>query len=129
MNIIGNGVDIVENRRIAKSMKNNSFLYRIFTKNEINQSRKIKDKINFFAKRFAAKEAFVKALGTGIRNNINFKDINVKNNINGQPLMNISNNLKRLLKQKFKINKYRLYLSLSDEKKYSIAFVIINKIK
>ena len=129
MNIIGNGVDIVENRRIAKSLKNNGFLYRIFTKNEIDQSRKIKNKVNFFAKRFAAKEAFVKALGTGIRNNINFKDINVKNNINGQPLMNISNNLKRLLKQKFKISKYRLYLSLSDEKKHSIAFVIINKIK
>ena len=129
MNIIGNGVDIVENRRIAKSLKNNGFLYRIFTKSEIEQSKKIKNKVNFFAKRFAAKEAFVKALGTGIRNNINFKDINVKNNINGQPLMNISNNLKRLLKQKFKINKYRLYLSLSDEKKYSIAFVIINKIK
>jgi len=129
MNIIGNGVDIVENRRIKKSLKNNGFLYRIFTKSEIEQSKKIKNKVNFFAKRFAAKEAFVKALGTGIRNNINFKDINVKNNINGQPLMNISNNLKRLLKQKFKINKYRLYLSLSDEKKHSIAFVIINKIK
>jgi holo-[acyl-carrier protein] synthase len=129
MNIIGNGVDIVENRRIAKSLKNNGFLYRIFTKNEIEQSKKIKNKVNFFAKRFAAKEAFVKALGTGIRNNINFKDINVKNNINGQPLMNISNKLKRLLKLKFKINKYRLYLSLSDEKKHSIAFVIINKIK
>ena len=129
MNIIGNGVDIVENRRIAKSLKNNGFLYRIFTKNEIDQSRKIKDKVNFFAKRFVAKEAFVKALGTGFRNNINFKDINIKNNVNGQPLINISNNLKRLLKQKFKINKYRLYLSLSDEKKHSIAFVIINKIK
>ena len=129
MNIIGNGVDIVENIRIAKSLKNSDFLYRIFTKNEIEQSKKIKNKVNFFAKRFAAKEAFVKALGTGIRNNINFKDISVKNNINGQPLMNISNKLKRLLKLKFKINKYRLYLSLSDEKKYSIAFVIINKIK
>tara|TARA_B100000953_G_scaffold138934_1_gene115036 strand:- start:146 stop:535 length:390 start_codon:yes stop_codon:yes gene_type:complete len=129
MNIIGNGVDIVENRRIKKSLKNNGFLYRIFTKSEIEQSKKIKNKVNFFAKRFAAKEAFVKALGTGFRNNINFKDINVKNNINGQPLMNISNKLKRLLKQKFKINKYRLYLSLSDEKKHSIAFVIINKIK
>ncbi len=129
MNIIGNGVDIVENTRIAKSLKNKGFLYRIFTKNEIDQSKKIKNKVNFFAKRFAAKEAFVKALGTGIRNNINFKDINVINNINGQPLMNISNKLKRLLKLKFKINKYRLYLSLSDEKKHSIAFVIINKIK
>ena len=94
MNIIGNGVDIVENRRVGKSLKNNGFLYRIFTKNEIEQSKKIKNKVNFFAKRFAAKEAFVKALGTGIRNNINFKDINVKNNINGQPLMNISNKLK-----------------------------------
>ena len=129
MNIIGNGVDIVENIRIAKSLKNSDFLYRIFTKNEIEQSKKIKNKVNFFAKRFAAKEAFVKALGTGIRNNINFKDINVINNINGQPLMNISNKLKRLLKLKFKINKYKLYLSLSDEKKHSIAFVIINKIK
>ena len=129
MNIIGNGVDIVENIRIAKSLKNSDFLYRIFTKNEIEQSKKIKNKVNFFAKRFAAKEAFVKALGTGIRNNINFKDINVINNINGQPLMNISNKLKRLLKLKFKINKYRLYLSLSDEKKHSIAFVIIYKIK
>ncbi len=61
MNIIGNGVDIVENRRIKKSLKNNGFLYRIFTKSEIEQSKKIKNKVNFFAKRFAAKEAFVKA--------------------------------------------------------------------
>ncbi len=129
MNIIGNGVDIVENIRIAKSLKNSDFLYRIYTKNEIEQSKKIKNKVNFFAKRFAAKEAFVKALGTGISNNVNFKDISVKNNINGQPLMSISNNLKKLLKKKFRINKYRLYLSLSDEKKHSIAFVIINKIK
>ena len=72
MNITGNGVDIVRNKRIEKSLKLIGFVNRIFTKNEIVQSKKIKNKINFFAKRFAAKEAFVKAIGTGFRDNINF---------------------------------------------------------
>jgi len=129
MNIIGNGVDIVENKRIANSIKNSAFILRIFTKNEIYQSTKIKNKINYFAKRFAAKEAFVKALGTGFRKSINFKDISVKKNTKGQPSMILSNSLKKFMKHKFKINKYQLFLSLSDEKKHSIAFVIINKIK
>ena len=129
MTIIGNGVDIIENKRINSSLKSKSFIERIFTKNEIIQSKKIKHKINFFAKRFAAKEAFVKAIGTGFRDNINFRDIEIKNNKRGQPLIYISSNLKFFLKKKFKINKYKIYLSLSDEKKHSIAFVIINKIK
>ena len=129
MTIIGNGVDIIENKRINSSLKSKSFIERIFTKNEIIQSKKINNKINFFAKRFAAKEAFVKAIGTGFRNNINFKDIEIKNNKKGQPLISISNNLKFFLRKKFNINKYKIYLSLSDEKKHSIAFVIINKIK
>ena len=129
MTIIGNGVDIIENKRINSSLKSKVFIERIFTKNEIIQSKKINNKTNFFAKRFAAKEAFVKAIGTGFRNNINFKDIEIKNNKKGQPLIYISNNLKFFLKKKFNINKYKIYLSLSDEKKHSIAFVIINKIK
>ena len=75
MNIIGNGVDIIENKRIASSLKLKGFASRIFTKNEIIQSKKIKNKTNYFAKRFAAKEAFIKAIGIGFRNNIvgNFK--------------------------------------------------------
>ena len=105
MSIIGNGVDIIENKRINNSLKSKSFIERIFTKNEIIQSKKINNKINFFAKRFAAKEAFVKAIGTGFRNNINFKDIEIKNNKKGQPLISISNNLKFLLRKKFNINK------------------------
>ncbi len=129
MTIIGNGVDIIENKRINSSLKSKSFIERIFTKNEIIQSKKINNKINFFAKRFAAKEAFVKAIGTGFRDNINFKDIEIKNNKRGQPLIYISSNLKFFLRKKFNINKYKIYLSLSDEKKHSIAFVIINKIK
>ena len=129
MNIIGNGVDIVDNERIKFSLKINGFVRRIFTKNEIKQSKKIKNKVNYFAKRFAAKEAFVKSIGTGFRKNINFKDIEIKNNNNGKPILKISENIKKFLKKKFNINNYKIYLSLSDEKKYSIAYVIFSKIK
>ena len=127
MNIIGNGVDIVNNLRIKNSIKNKDFINRVFTLNEINNSKKLTNKINYFAKRFAAKEAFVKALGEGFRNNINFNDIEITNDKKGKPIINISNNVKKFLKKKFKSNKYQIFLSLSDEKKYSIAYVIINK--
>tara|TARA_A100000164_G_scaffold159934_1_gene141818 strand:+ start:542 stop:928 length:387 start_codon:yes stop_codon:yes gene_type:complete len=127
MNIIGNGVDIVNNLRIKNSIKNKDFINRVFTLNEINNSKKLTNKINYFAKRFAAKEAFVKALGEGFRNNINFNDIEITNDNKGKPIINISNNIKKFLKKKFKSNKYQIFLSLSDEKKYSIAYVIINK--
>ena len=127
MNIFGNGVDIVENKRIQKSLKNKNFLNRIFTRQEIINSKTITNKVNYFAKRFAAKEAFVKALGLGFRENINFIDIEVLNNSKGQPFLKVSNKLKNYMKIKFNIKKCKLFLSLSDEKKYSIAFVIINK--
>ena len=127
MNIFGNGVDIVENKRIQKSLKNKNFLNRIFTRQEIINSKTITNKVNYFAKRFAAKEAFVKALGLGFRENINFIDIEILNNSKGQPFLKVSNKLKNYMKIKFNIKKCKLFLSLSDEKKYSIAFVIINK--
>ncbi len=129
MNIIGNGVDIVENKRIKNSLKLKGFINRIFTNSEINQSKKTKNKTNFFAKRFAAKEAFVKSIGNGFRDKINFKDIEIKNNKKGKPLINLSKKINSFLKEKFNINKYKIFLSLSDEKKHSIAFVIFNKIK
>ena len=127
MDIIGNGVDIIKNSRINSSLKIKGFLNRIFTKNEIDQGKKIKNKTNFYAKRFAAKEAFVKAIGTGFRYDINFIDIEIKNYKNGKPYISLSKNLDNFLQKKFKIQKYKVFLSLSDEKDYSIAFVIINK--
>ena len=127
MNIIGNGVDIIKNSRINSSLKIKGFLNRIFTKKEIDQGKKLKNKINFYAKRFAAKEAFVKAIGTGFRSDINFIDIEIKNHRNGKPYISLSKKLKNLLKKKFKIQKYKVFLSLSDEKDYSIAFVVIDK--
>tara|TARA_B100000579_G_scaffold390496_1_gene365014 strand:+ start:850 stop:1239 length:390 start_codon:yes stop_codon:yes gene_type:complete len=129
MDIVGNGVDIIENKRIRKSLKIKGFINRIFTPNEINKSKKFNNKVNFLAKRFAAKEAFVKALGEGFRRNINFNDIDITNDKKGKPLIKISKNVKKILKKKFNLNKYKIFLSLSDEKKYSIAYVIINKQK
>ena len=128
MSIVGNGVDIVDNLRIKKSIKNNNFIKRIYSKDEIKESKNVKNKINFFAKRFAAKEAFVKSLGTGFRNGINFKDISVKNNNLGKPELYLNKKIKSFLSQKLKYKKYKIHLSLSDEDRHSIAFVIINKI-
>ncbi len=127
MHIIGNGVDIIKNSRIKNSLKIKGFLNRIFTEKEILQGKKLKNKINFYAKRFAAKEAFVKAIGTGFRSNIKFIDIEIKNYKNGKPYISLSKKLNNFLQKKFKIQKYKVFLSLSDEKDYSIAFVIIDK--
>ena len=127
MHIIGNGVDIIKNSRINNSLKIKGFLNRIFTEKEIQQGKKLKNKINFYAKRFAAKEAFVKAIGTGFRSNINFIDIEIKNYKNGKPYISLSKKLNKFLQKKFKIQKYKVFLSLSDEKDYSIAFVVIDK--
>ena len=127
MHIIGNGVDIIKNSRINNSLKIKGFLNRIFTEKEIQQGKKLKNKISFYAKRFAAKEAFVKAIGTGFRSDINFIDIEIKNYRNGKPYISLSKKLNNFLQKKFKIQKYKVFLSLSDEKDYSIAFVVIDK--
>ena len=127
MKIIGTGVDIVENSRIKKSILNSSFLSRVFTNKEILISKKMKNKSSYFAKRFAAKEAFVKSLGTGFRNGFNFKDISVINDKLGKPSFLITKKIKKMIKKRFKINTFNFFLSISDEKKYSIAFVIFQK--
>ena len=103
MKILGIGVDIVENSRISKLLKNKLFIERIFSNSEILIANKTKDKEGYYAKRFAAKEAFAKSVGTGFRDDFNFKDISIVNNKIGKP--------------SFVIN----------EKKYSVAYVILQK--
>ena len=127
MKIIGIGVDIIEISRIKKSILNKSFLYRVFTNKEIFISKNIKNKASYFAKRFAAKEAFVKSLGTGFRDGFNFKDISVINDKLGKPSFFISKKIKNMIKKKFKIRKFNFFLSITDEEKYSMAFVILQK--
>ena len=127
MKIFGIGTDIVNIKRMQKTLKinNNSFKKRIFLKNEITYCEKKKNSASFFAKRFAAKEALSKALGTGIRKGINFKDIEVINNSHGKPYYFNSSKLKNFIIKKKKIKNFNLFLSISDEKEYSIAFAII----
>ena len=129
LGILGVGTDIVKNSRIKKLIKNKKFINRIFTFSEIKDSKKTKNKVLFFSKRFAAKEAFAKSLGTGFTYNINFKDINISNRKSGKPYLTLSNNLKVILKRKLKLRKVKIFLSLSDEREYSVAYVITQKIK
>ena len=127
MKILGVGVDIVENSRIGKLLKNKLFINRIFTNSEILIASKIKDKKSYYAKRFAAKEAFTKSIGTGFRNNLNFNDISIVNDKLGKPSFIINEKIKKIVKKQFKTTSFNFFLSISDEKKYSIAYVILQK--
>ena len=127
MKIIGIGVDIVDNARIKNSIKNKNFISRIFSYKEINQSKKTKNKVSFYSKRFAAKESLSKAIGTGFRKGLNFKDISIVNDKYGKPSYEISSNVKKLIYLKCKVRNIKISLSLADEKNYSIAFSVIHK--
>ena len=127
MKIIGVGVDIVDNTRINKLIKNKKFIERIFSNKEIIQAKKIKNKKKYFSKRFAAKESLSKAIGTGFRNNLNFKDISIVNNKHGKPSYKLNNKVKKLIYSKLSVKKIKISLSLADEKNYSIAFSVIHK--
>ena len=126
MNIFGIGTDIVSVDRIKKSLKNKNFLKRVFNEKEILKCKKINNSTNCYAKRFAAKEALSKALGTGISNGVNFNEIIVLNKKSGKPYIDFSGQTKKTLNKKFKGKKTKISLSLSDEKKYAVAFVTIS---
>ena len=125
MRIYGIGTDIVSVYRIKKSIKNKNFLNRLFGKEEISRCSKLVNSNNCYAKRFAAKEAFSKALGTGISSGINFNEIIVLNEKNGKPFIKLKGKTKLQINKKFK-KKARILLSLSDEEKYAVAFVTIS---
>ena len=125
MKILGIGVDIINNKRIKSSIRKKNFIKRIFSRNEIRFSKKIKQKTNYFAKRYAAKEALSKALGTGFRNSLNFKDIEILNDKIGKPHYLKSKKITNIISKKFKTKRYNLFLSITDEKDYSIAFTIL----
>ena len=126
MNIFGIGTDIISVERIKASLKNKNFVSRIFNEKEILKCRKINNSVNCYAKRFAAKEAFSKALGTGISNGINFNEIVILNKKSGKPYISIIGQTRKTLNKKFKRKKTKISLSLSDEKKYAVAFVTIS---
>ena len=110
MNIFGIGTDIVSVNRIKNSLKNKNFVNRIFNENEIIKCKKITNSSNCYAKRFAAKEAFSKALGTGISNGINFNEIVILNRKSGKPYINIIGQTKKVLDKKFKKKKNKNFI-------------------
>ncbi len=128
MNIHGIGTDIVNIKRIKEVFnKNKNFKKRIFTSFEINVCEKRANKINCFAKRFAAKEALFKAVG--IRNQLQFNDVEIKNNSTGLPSFNIKGNSLKNLKKIFKNKRFKIHLSLSDDEPWAVATAIIFIIK
>ena len=125
--LIGIGTDIIKTSRIKNSIKNKNFIKRIYSSEEIKIAKNIKRNYNYFAKRYCAKEAFVKALGTGFSCNISFKDISILNDNKGKPFIKLNQKIKDIIKKKLKIKNFSTYVSISDEREYSIAFVIINR--
>ena len=128
MKIFGIGTDIVNIKRMEKIFikKNNNFKNRIFSKREILYCENKKKSYSYYAKRFAAKEAFTKALGTGIRKDVNLKNIEISNNEYGKPFILLKGRLAKYLKKKVKNKKYDIYLSLSDDKPWAQATVILS---
>tara|TARA_Y100001970_G_scaffold262747_1_gene347381 strand:- start:5908 stop:6297 length:390 start_codon:yes stop_codon:yes gene_type:complete len=125
MNIFGIGTDIVNIDRIKKAIKSNNqaFKKRVYTNFEIRICEKRKNKIECFAKRFAAKEALFKAIG--VQNKLDFKDVEIVNNSNGKPKFNIKGNSLINLKKLFKKKNFKIHLSLSDDKPWAVASVIV----
>ena len=128
MKIFGIGTDIVNINRMKSSMRRNgqNFKRRIFSKKEIIYCDKKSNPFSFYAKRYAAKEALSKALGTGIRKGIDFKNIEISNDNLGKPNIRLTGSTEKFLKKKIKTKKYSIFLSLSDDKPWAQATVIIS---
>jgi holo-[acyl-carrier protein] synthase len=124
MKIYGIGTDIVSVDRFKKSLKNKNFIKRLFNKDEVIKCSKLINSNNCYAKRFAAKEAFSKALRTGISGGIAFKEISINSTKKGSPYIELLGKTKSIVKRTIK-KKYKIFLTMSDEQKYAIATVVI----
>ena len=120
------GIDIVEIRRISKIYDKFgiNFLIKVLSKQELKiiPTQK-KRRIDFVSGRFVAKEAIVKALGTGFRNGLSFKKVSVINDDYGKPEVILDRNIYEIFKKKNK--DFNILVSISHEKKYCIASAIV----
>jgi len=125
--IITNGIDIIDIRRIKKTIKKygNRFKLRCFSSGEIERSEKKPRSAESYAKRYAAKEACAKALGTGLARGVFWKDIEVYNDKYGKPKIKLHKNAIKFFQKITKNSKASIEVSLSDEVNYAIANVII----
>ena len=125
--IYGNGIDIIDIKRIRKVIRKygNRFKKKCFSDNEIERSEKRLNSVESYAKRYAAKEACAKALGTGLARGVFWKDIEVVNNQYGKPFIKLHGKAKDIFRNMDKASDTKVEVSLSDEKKYAIANVTI----
>ena len=124
--IIGIGIDIIDIRRIEKTIikYGDRFIKKCFLQTEIQRSESRKNTIQSYAKIYSAKEACAKALGTGLARGVFWRDFEVRNNNFGKPMLILHNNAIKILNQ-ISSNNTRIAVSLSDEKNYAISNVII----
>lgn len=126
MKIVGTGIDIVEIARIAKSYEKfeANFAAKILHDEELSEFEGSKNKAAFLAKRFAVKEAFAKALGTGIRDNVHWHAMYVQHDEKGKPSLVFTAEFA----QEIQAEKLDIHISISDEKKYVVAqaFIVEN---
>ena len=122
--IYGVGTDLVDIERVKKILSKNrdGFVKRVLSEHEHALFANKADSAAYFAKRFAAKEAFAKALGTGIGRVVSFQDLTIRNNENGKPHFIPSEKLRQYLIEK---NIKQAHLSISDESQNAIAFVVL----
>jgi holo-[acyl-carrier protein] synthase len=126
MKIYGIGTDIANINRIKKSIRDKKIINRLFNKIEIKKCINHINKANCFAKRFAAKEAFAKAIGTGISKGINFNEIIVDNIKSGKPNIKLSGNTKKIVNKILKKKNFNIFLTLSDDKPFALATVVVS---
>jgi len=122
--IYGIGTDIVAVPRLQTNLDRygERFAARILAESEMAAFRQVKSQAHFLAKRFAAKEALVKALGTGFRDGLSLRDIAVANDALGKPMLVLSD---KLLDRLHSRGVTQQHLSLTDEREYALAFVIL----
>jgi holo-[acyl-carrier protein] synthase len=127
--ILGIGSDITDVRRIAKVLERHGdrFIERIFTATERERAERRRNRVETYAKRFAAKEACAKALGTGFRSGVWWRDMGVVNLASGRPTMILTGGAKRRLEAITPVGyEARIDLTITDEGPMAHAFVIIS---
>ena len=126
MAIFGVGVDIVQMSRVADLYEKfpNRFPERILTESELKELKQQSEPVLFLAKRFAAKEAAAKALGTGFRKGVSFQDFEIQHESGGRPKLLVEGMASQII---LDAGVQKLHVSISDEKSYAIANVILEK--
>ena len=127
--IYGIGTDLVNSQRVEKLLNKfgEKFLFKIFSNEEINNSKKSYNKALYFSKRFAGKEAFWKAISPNRENTLHLNEIEILSTNDGKPYVNLIGVTKnKIFKLEKSLNRtFNFHVSISDEKPYALAFVII----